>query len=79
MHMLKHMLNRHHSSHFQCPHESNASIGVTHLNEKGLHISVSVEIANFLASVVGSADLKGNTTSLSEVCQIRAGVLIHKL
>jgi hypothetical protein len=73
------MLNRHHSSNFQCLCESNASIDVTHLDKKGLHISTCLEIANFLASVVGTADLKEDTTLLSGVYQMRARVLIQEL
>jgi hypothetical protein len=53
--------------------ESNAPIDGTHLKEKGLHISACLEI------VVGLADLRGSTTLCTEICQVRAGVLIEKL
>jgi hypothetical protein len=46
-------------------HESNASIDVTHLKEKALHIARSTDLRD--------------TTLFTEFCQVKAGVLMQKL
>jgi hypothetical protein len=62
---------------FKQAHESNAFMDCIDLKEKGLHISVSLEIANFQFPMVESADLSGDTTLLTKTYQVRAGTLIQ--
>jgi hypothetical protein len=45
----------------------------------GTHLSSYLEIASFQLPMVGLADLREDTTLLTVIYQMRAGVLIQKL
>jgi hypothetical protein len=64
---------------FKQVHESNASADGIYLKEKGLHVSAHLEIANFSGSNGLIKDLRTDITLLTEIYQVRAGVLIQKL
>jgi hypothetical protein len=58
--------------------ESNAFLDGIHLKENALHIATYLGLTNFLASSGWIAGFK-RPTLFTELCQVRAGVLIHKL
>jgi hypothetical protein len=64
---------------FKKAHESKASIDGTHFKEKALHIATHLGGANFRIQVDGLTDLRGDTTLITELHHMRAGVLTQKL